>query len=48
MTMSSISFYDKVAALNIGGSVIFAEKNARPGTFDGVLIYDSSLCLICY
>ncbi|WP_410682774.1 OB-fold protein [Citrobacter braakii] len=34
---------DKVAALNIGDSIIIAGKNARPGTFGGVFLDDSRL-----
>lgn len=34
---------DKVAALNIGDSIVIAGKNARPGTFGGVFLDDSQL-----
>lgn len=35
--------YDKVAALNIGDSIIISGKNAQPGTFGSVFLYDSKL-----
>lgn len=34
---------DKVAALNIGDSIIISGKNAQPGTFGGVFLDDSQL-----
>ncbi|WEY55405.1 hypothetical protein P3S52_11275 [Enterobacter roggenkampii] len=34
---------DKVAALNIGDSIVIAGKNAQPGTFGGIFLDDSQL-----
>lgn len=34
---------DKVAALNVGDTVIIAGWNARPGTFDGIFLDDSQI-----
>ncbi len=34
---------DKVAALNIGDSIIISGKNAQPGTFGGIFLDDSQL-----
>lgn len=34
---------DKVAALNIGDSIIISGKNAQPGTFGGIFFDDSQL-----
>ncbi|EIX7371990.1 hypothetical protein MOW87_001338 [Citrobacter freundii] len=34
---------DKVAALNVGDTVIIAGRNARPGTFEGIFLDDSQI-----